>query len=494
MRFAHDHVERRMFDRPLEAADSAPLRNARQADDDSSLLKFELNQDGNARRVKAHHGEDIRYCHPFKRWLFWDGRRWKRDESGYVWQLARGTMVEFLRQAADGLNSIRDFANSSCYCGEITGALHMLEGELTITTDELDTDPFMLNFSNGVVDLRTGTLHPHRREDYITKLVHHPYTPEAACPTFLAFLESVTRNDPDLIDYLQKAIGYSLTGCTIEKVVFLLYGSGNNGKSTLLTLLLGLLDEYATLIQINTLMSRQESSNTQADLADLRGARFVMTSETEQGQCLAEGKLKRITQGMGKMGKIKAVRKYENPIEFPETHKLWIDANHRPVVRGTDSAIWNRLHPVPFDVTIPKAEQDRDLQSKLLEEAEGILAWAVAGAVRWHSEGLDKPAVVKDAVESWRAESDEIAEFLDECCAPFRSVPAQEFYDRYVEWAKSQNGDGARLCSTKEFSRRVLLRTGIEKKKTKTENVYEGVCLRRPGGPCGFVGFTMRDG
>src|SRR6266852_1746634 len=143
-----------------------------------------------------------------------------------------------------------------------------------------------------------------------------------------------------MIAYLQRAIGYSLTGSTAEKAVFMLFGRTNNGKTTLLSLIYRLIEEYAVLLQIDTLMTRQESNNTQADLADLRGARFVMTSETEEGQRLAAGKLKRITQGMGS---IKATRKYENPITFPETHKLWVDCNHSPIVRGTDDAIWRRL-------------------------------------------------------------------------------------------------------------------------------------------------------
>ena len=193
--------------------------------------------------------------------------------------------------------------------------------------------------------------------------------------------------------YIQKAFGYSLTGSTAEKVVFMCLGKGDNGKTTLLSLFLRLLKEYAVLLQIDTLMVRQESNNTQADLADLR-ARFVMTSETEQGQRLAEGKLKRITQGMGK---IKATRKYENPIEFEETHKLWMDANHKPEIRGTDNAIWNRLHLIPFEVTIPKDEIYRGLPEKLLAEAPGVLLWAVDGAVRWHHEGLARPEPVESA-------------------------------------------------------------------------------------------------
>ena len=133
------------------------------------------------------------------------------------------------------------------------------------------------------------------------------------------------------------------------------FGSGDNGKTTLLSTFLSLLEEYAVLLQVDTLMVRQESNNTQADLADLRGARFVMTSETEEGQRLAQGKLKRITQGMGK---IKAVRKYENPIEFPETHKLWMDTNSKPIIRAADDhATFDRLHPIPFTITIPKSEE-----------------------------------------------------------------------------------------------------------------------------------------
>jgi putative DNA primase/helicase len=163
------------------------------------------------------------------------------------------------------------------------------------------------------VDLRTGCLRPHRREDFITKLVHHNYSPDAACQLFVAFLERITAHHPGLVDYLQRAFGYSLTGRTIEKAVFLLHGKGDNGKSTLLATFLKILEEYSVLLQIDSLMVRQESNNIQADLADLRGARFVMTSETEEGQRLAEGNVKRITQGMGR---IKATRKYENPIEF----------------------------------------------------------------------------------------------------------------------------------------------------------------------------------
>jgi putative DNA primase/helicase len=181
-----------------------------------------------------------------------------------------------------------------------------------------------------------------------------------------------------------------------------------------------------------------ESANTLTDLADLRGARFVGTSETEYGQRLSEGRLKRITQGMGT---IKAVRKYENPIVFPETHKLWIDANHLPVISGSENAIWNRLHAIPFTVTIPPEEIDRQLPVKLLAEAEGVLAWCVAGAKRWYAEGLGKPAAVADAVDGWRDDMNTLGPFLEEMCElrPDDSeawVKVSEMWKAYTDWAE----------------------------------------------------------
>jgi putative DNA primase/helicase len=289
-----------------------------------------------------------------------------------------------------------------------------------------------------------------------------------------------------LLSYLQRALGYSLTGLTSEKAVFLLHGSGDNGKSTLLSTFLKLVDEYAVLLQIDTLMVRQESNNTQADLADLRGARFVMTSETEEGCRLAEGKLKRITQGMGR---IKATRKYENPVEFEETHKLWIDANHLPVVRGTDNAIWNRLHPVPFAVVIPKEEQDRTLPTKFIEEAPGILAWAVEGAIRWCREGLGKPPEVADAGKSWRAESDQIGRFIRECCVvgEYCQVKARVLYVGYKKWAEEA---GEHAEKETNFARRIA-EQGFSKDRKTAGKVYAGIGLSLESMPDGVPNVGM---
>jgi len=343
----------------------------------------------------------------------------------------------------------------------------------------------LLNFENGVVDLRTGKIQPASPDLFITKIIHHKYNPAAQCHTFMQFLSRAMGASPEaderklqevdvLLAYLQRAFGYSLTGVTSEKAVFLLHGNGDNGKSTLLATFLKLMGEYSVLLQIDTLMAgRGESNNSQADLADLRGARFVMTSETEDGQRLAEGKLKRITQGTGK---IKAVRKYENPIEFDESHKLWVDANHLPVVRGTDNAIWNRLHPIPFTVTIPRGEQDRQLPAKLLAEAEGILAWAVHGAVLWYRGGLTKPQPVESAGASWRTDSDQLGRFILECCVSGDCVSgrARKLYDAFKSWAEQSNES---VCTETAFCRKLLER-GYKKRIKNYGSVYEGLGVR----------------
>jgi putative DNA primase/helicase len=364
--------------------------------------------------------------------------------------------------------------------------LSMAECEIFVRPEELDSDPYLLNFLNGTVDLRTARLRPHARKDFITKVVRYEFQTSARCPRWLAFLDQIMGGGPDvgegqlarasrLVDYLQRALGYSLTGCTIEKAVFVLFGRGDNGKSTMLTTFRQLIEEYSVLLQADTLMVRRESNNTQADLADLRGARFAQTSETEEGQRLAQGMLKRIAQGMGK---IKATRKYENPIEFPETHKLWMDTNRKPTIRDADDeATFNRLHSIPFLVQIPKNRIDRGMLAKLLSEAEGILAWAVQGAVLWDQFGLNKPPEVEEANNAWRAEIDHLGRFIQECCVKGEGfhVRAGQLYSAYKAWA--ERGGEKDILSLTMFGRKLPDR-GFEKVEDRSGTSYVGIGIR----------------
>jgi putative DNA primase/helicase len=452
------------------------------------LLPFYFNDSGNASRLIALYGDDLRYCHAFKKWLVWDQMHWVMDEADQARRLAKDTMVEFFRQASEGRNeNAEKFARGSLDARRIANALSLAEPEIYVKPGDLDQDPYLLNFLNGTVDLRTGDLRPHDRNDLITKLVHYEYRPEAPCPSWRVFLDQIMGGGPDageaelargqrLTDYLQRAFGYSLTGCTSEKAIFVLFGEGDNGKSTMLNTFRQLIEEYATLLQVDTLMVRQESNNTQADLADLRGARFAQTSEAEEGQRLSQGKLKRITQGMGK---IRTARKYENQIEFSESHKLWMDTNHKPTIPDSDDkATFNRLHPIPFTVRIPKESIDREMPAKLLREAEGILAWAVAGAKLQFESGLQKPAEVETASQDWRADSDQLGRFVEERCVvgDGLNTPAAGLYAEYKRWAET---GGEHPMTSRAFGTKLPDR-GFSKKEITRGTVYLGIGLRAP--------------
>ena len=463
-----------------------PVAAETQPADTPALLSQLLNDTGNADRLIAFRGKDLRYCPAIRKWVVWDGQRWAVDDKGAIRRAAKLTMLESLAQAVGaGNEDLKKFAYSSLDARRINNMIALAECELIVTPDQLDTHPFLLNFRNGTLDLRTGELKPHDREQFLTKFVHHNYSPQAECPLFLGFLGRIMgghadASEPELdradrmVEYLQRALGYSMTGTTEEKAVFVPFGTGNNGKTTLLATFLQLIEEYSVLLQVDTLMVRQESNNTQADLADLRGARFVMTSETEEGQRLAQGKLKRITQGMGK---IKATRKYENPIEFPETHKLWMDTNSKPLIRASDDqATFNRLHPIPFTVTIPKGKIDKTLPRKLLGEAEGILAWAVEGAKLWRRDGLQKPPEVSAANDDWKAENDQLGRFVEECCvvADAVSAKARSLYEAYRTWAE---GAGEHAVTETLFGTRLRDRS-YAKEHRRYGAVYAGIGLR----------------
>lgn len=474
------------FGPPVSTSHTSPTSPT----DPSVPDKIHDNDHGNAQRLINTYGDSIRYCHAVKCWLIWDGQRWCIDRSNQVRHMAEAVIKDFWRDVSSD-SERRGFASMSMNRSRISDMLASTEHHLAVSPDQLDSDPDFLNFTNGIVDLRTSLLAPHFPSHYITKLIHYDYNPAAQCPTFLSFLARITEPCPDIIPYLQTALGYSLTGHTREKVVFLPWGTGDNGKTTLLGTVRQLIREYACLIQIDTLMSKQETNNTQSDLSDLRGSRFVMTSETDKGQRLAEGKLKRITQGSG--GVIKSAKKYENHIEFPETHKLWIDANNLPIVRGTDNAIWNRLHPVPFPVSIPKAEQDSTLRDKLLAEAEGILAWLVEGARLWHANGLTRPTQIAEALTQWRAQSDQLTSFLTECCVVGfgGDMTGSAIYEMYERWAHGEAEEN--LHSKKDFLEEIL-KYGVTRKRRKEGYVFLGVKPRRRGGRVGFAPEDLSDG
>jgi len=426
------------------------------------LTKCPLTDAGNGERMVRLFGQDIRYCTEMKRWLVWDVKRWAVDEVNVMRQKGKEMARLLYQQAtrladADLRRAIDKHARASESYAAISNALGQAATEHTvpISVQKLDSHPYLLNCPNGVIDLRNGKLIKHNRDFLITKLCPVEYDPNAKCPTFQRFIEwamgGPVDGNPDaelsetttrLVAFLQRAIGYGLTGDVSEKAVFVFYGEGgNNGKTTLLTLFRDLLGrDYANLLLIDTLMSsKQNDTLARADMADLRGARFVSTSEVGKEDKLNDQRVKFLTQGMGW---IKAKRLYENPMEFEATHKLYMDCNYRPRVTGQDAAIWNRLKLVPFVVTIDEAHKDLHLSDKLRAELPGILAWAVRGAMLWYREGLGEPPEVSQAGGAWREHDDPLREFLDDYCTVEEGlfVPVADLISGYLLWAK-ENGE-----------------------------------------------------
>jgi P4 family phage/plasmid primase-like protien len=446
------------------------------------LIPFTFTDSGNADRLVTLYGANLRHCFDFRKWLVWDGNRWVIDRTGQALKLAKQTTVNFLRQAIEKENeAAAKFARASLDARRLQAALTLAQPELPITPAELDVAPYLLNSKNGTVDLRSGQLLPHRRADFITKMVALPYRPEAVCPLWLQFLNEIMGSNPDaseaeleradeLIQFLQLGLGYSITGEAGEKVVFVAYGSGDNGKTTLLSVVRDLIREFSVTVGLDILTSRDESNNVAAERAKLFGVRLAVSSETEEGQRLSAARLKRICQGPG--GEVGACRKFENPFNFRETHKLWIDANHKPELPATDAAAWNRLRLIPFTVTIPKEQQNRRLTTELLAEAEGILAWLVAGAKRWYEEGLPQSKVVDAATNDWREELHRLKVYLDERTEKSDNAQAwvlnKELYESYKSWCDS---NGERFLSMPKFINQMQA-MGFTKDRKEQGNIW----------------------
>jgi putative DNA primase/helicase len=339
---------------------------------------------------------------------------------------------------------------------------------IPILPDALDADPWLLNVANGTIDLRTGELRAHRREDLLTRLAPVEYDPDAQAPCWAAFLERIFAGDGELIGFLRRAVGYSLTGQTGEQVFFILHGTGANGKSTLLEALGAMLGDYGAKTPTETLLIKR-SAGISNDVARLRGARLVTAVEAEDGQRLAESLVKQLTGG----DTITARFLYQEAFEFAPTFKLWLATNHKPTIRGTDYAIWRRIRLIPFAVTIPEKEQDRTLPDKLKAELPGILAWAVRGCLEWQREGLGLPEAVKAATAAYQVEQDTLAAWLDACCilSPTATARAGQLYKNYRAWAEE---NGERPMTGHKFGR-TLTERGFDKYKDRAGWAYVGL-------------------
>jgi len=374
---------------------------------------------GQAQRLVDEHGHDLRYV-PGIGWHAWDGQRFRPDIDGEVSRRAKRTAQDTLTAAAAlGEESERGrwvkFALRCHDARRIEAAISLARTEVAIVTraDELDTDPFLLNVENGTLDLRTGELRPHRREDLLTKLAGARFEASARSSRWDAFLAHVTAGDVALAAYLQRAAGYTLTGSTGEEVLPFVHGPAASGKTTFVEALKATLGDYSTTADFASFLSRDHGVRN--DLARLAGARMVAATEVAAGQRFDTATLKALTGG----DTITARFLYREAFEFSPQFTLWLAGNDRPAIDAHDSAAWRRLHAVPFTHTIPLAERDSALKRAFTEDPEelaAILAWAVEGCARWRRGGLDAPPAVLAATSDYRAENDRLADWLTSCC------------------------------------------------------------------------------
>ena len=398
-----------------------------------------------ALRFAETHAADLRFVAAWGKWLTWDGVRWRFDDTLHAYDLAR----RVCRKAAAECNKPK--VAVAIASGKTVAAIERLaraDRRLAATIDQWDADPWLFNTPAGVIDLRTGQARPHDPEDCLTKI--SAVGPMGDCPRFLSFLKRITGGDSELISYIQRVLGYGLTGLTREHALFFGYGTGANGKSVLLSTVAGILGDYHKTAPIET-FTASNGDRHPTDLASLRGARLVTATETEEGRRWAEARIKQLTGG----DTVSARFMRQDFFEYRPAFKLIIAGNHKPSLRSVDEAIRRRFHLIPFAVTIPPEERDRELTEKLEAEWPGILAWLIEGAIRWQAEGLWQPQAVHDATEAYLSAEDAIAAWIDDKCEIEARAwsSSSELFASWSAWADAageQPGSQKRLTQTLE--------------------------------------------
>jgi putative DNA primase/helicase len=418
-----------------------------------------------ALRFAERHSTDLRFVAVWNKWLRWDGARWRFDDTLHAFDLAR----VICREASAECNN-RKIAHAIASAKTVAAIERLARADRRIATtiDQWDGDLWLLNAPLGVVDLRTGTMRPHRADDFMTKVT--AVAPGGDCPRFLDFLERITGGDAELVSYLQRVCGYALTGLTGEHALFFAYGTGANGKSVLLSTIAGILGDYHRTAPIDAFVA-SNYDRIPNDIAGLRGARLVTATETEEGRRWAEAKIKSLTGG----DTISPRFMRGEWFQFLPSFKLVIAGNHKPSLRSVDEAIRRRFHLIPFAVTIPPDERDAELTNKLKAEWRGILAWMVEGCLRWQESGLRPPQAVLAATEAYLAEEDAVAAWIDEKGErdPNAWTSSSQLFGSWAAWATAT---GETIGSQKALAAKLEAK-GFAKKDTNRARGFIGLRL-----------------
>lgn len=451
-----------------------------QAVDEEKMRAYTFDDMGNADRFVDLFGDNVRYCYTEKKWYYYNSMKWCVDNIGVVLRMADKSVEAMKAEArlylqadeengGDMSKAFEKHMKSSRSNKSKKAMLNEVEHHIPVLPAQMDKYRMALNTPSGIINLKNGEVRAHNPEYYFTKITSVDCSQTAECPRWLAFLDDIFAGDKELIRYIQKAVGYSLTGSTAEQCAFFLYGTGRNGKSTFIDVIRDVFGDYAANIQPETIMVRNsQSSAINSDIARLKGARLVTSVEPNEGVRINEGLLKQLTGD----DTVTARKLYSEEFEFKPEFKLWMATNHKPIIRGTDTGIWRRIHMIPFNVQIPEDKVDKNLTHKLKAEMTAIFKWCIDGCILWQREGLKMPSAVLQSVREYKREMDVISAFIEDRCVLEGSVQASTLYAAYASWA----GDNNEYCmSNTKFSTELAKR--FEKVKGRNFNYFNGISI-----------------
>lgn len=430
--------------------------------------KFRLTELGNAERIAYEYGHAIKYVSDMG-WLIWDGKRWKIDNKKEIYRIAAKVMRELYK--SDDEAEVK-WAKMCERLNVVRNSLTFLMSLVPAEREDFDRHKYLFNVENGILNLKTGKLQPHDRELGLTKMTNIEFDENAKCPEWLNFLEQIFQGDKELIEYMQRLIGYSLTGEITEQIMVFLIGGGSNGKSTFINTIKDLMGEYGKQAKSDTFIKKKETGANN-DIARLVGSRFVSAIESEDGEQLSEAFVKQITGGEPVLARFLRQEYFEFIPEF----KVFFTTNHKPVIKGVDEGIWRRVKLVPFNLQLPKEKRDLKLPEKLSLEMPGILNWALEGCLKWQQSGLVEPKIVKQATGDYKEDMDILGPFLFERCfvGKTQMITAKELYEVYSNWC-FQNGEFA--LKNRAFYR-ALETKGFKKERGSGNKFYiKGVTLQ----------------
>ena len=430
---------------------------------------------GNARRLIYYHGHEIRFV-PSIGWHHWQGTHWTPDQTGQVMRYAKQTAEKVHEEAMPcrrygRQKDVLRWAIQSESAAKLSSMLDVAKTEaaIVIAPHELDANQWTFNCANGTLDLRTGELRPHNPKDNLTRVSPVAFDPSMKCPIFDQFLRTTFADSQPLIDYMMAVLGHCLTGDISMQHMWVCYGGGANGKSTLLDTVQHLMDSYAGNAPDSLLMVGRDEHPT--ELASLQGKRLVIASETEANQRLKLQLIKKLTGD----ATITTRRMRMDFYEFQRTHKMLMMTNNKPRVRENSEATWRRLKLIPFAVQVPVENRDTHLAMKLRAEAAGILNRLLAGCLDWQRRGLVEPQEVTDATKEYRDESDPLEDWIEESCMEAANgwSATNQLYFNYVEHAKRS---GEHPHTSKAFAEQ-LKKRGHSPEKSKGVRGWKGIVL-----------------